>query len=88
MAVIAGTKDIWLNLQQNRFNLDMRRELPMVKRIKPFTVLGSCEVSVSRGLPQEIRLTCVRTGFGEGDGRMTLQCLLYPGTYVYPIKRS
>lgn len=24
MAVIARTKDIWLNLQQNRFNLDLR----------------------------------------------------------------
>lgn len=50
MAVIARTKDIWLNLQQNRFNLDMREKLPRVRRIKPFMVLGGCEVCVARGL--------------------------------------
>lgn len=47
MAVIARTKDILLNLQQNRFNLDTRKKLARIRRIKPFAILGGCEVCVA-----------------------------------------
>lgn len=47
MAVIARTKDILLNLQQNRFNLDTRKKLARIRRIKPFAILGGREVCVA-----------------------------------------
>lgn len=63
MAVIARTKDILLNLQQNRFNLDTRKKLARIRRIKPFAILGGREVCVAEPSADEV---CICQGWVWG----------------------